>query len=82
MGYYRRPASSWALRHPPLRPAVFSLLAPLASITNRAHDAVEHRYANFLPYAFAHPGQILGIAFATFLASLVLVPGLGVDLEI
>ena len=38
------------------------LLAPLASITNRAHDAVEHRYANFLPYAFAHPGQILGIA--------------------
>ncbi len=56
------------------------LLAPLASITNRAHDAVEHRYANFLPYAFAHPGQILGIAFAAFLASLVLVPGLGVDL--
>lgn len=59
---------------------VSRLLAPLASITNRAHDAIEQRYADFLPRAFAHPWQVLSVAFATFLLSLLLIPGLGVDL--
>jgi HAE1 family hydrophobic/amphiphilic exporter-1 len=56
------------------------LLTPLANLTNRAHDAVEERYARFLPYAMTHPVQVLGVALLAFVASLMLVPGLGVDL--
>ncbi len=55
-------------------------LRPFASITNRMQDAVEDRYARFLPYALTHPTQILGTALLAFLASLLLVPGLGIDL--
>ena len=56
------------------------VLSPLAAATHRAHDAIERRYADFLPYALTHPGQILGAALLAFAVSLVLVPGLGVDL--
>ena len=56
------------------------LLTPLAALTNRAQGTVEHRYAKFLPYALMHPMQILGVALLAFVASLMLVPGLGIDL--
>jgi HAE1 family hydrophobic/amphiphilic exporter-1 len=44
------------------------------------HDAVEARYGRFLPYALAHPGQILGVAALALAFAVVLLPGLGLDL--
>src|SRR5690606_38177301 len=56
------------------------LLAPLAAATNRMQDAVEARYGRFLPYALAHPGQILGVAALALAFAVALLPGLGLDL--
>ncbi len=63
-----------------LRLVLSTLLSPLAAATNRAQTAMENRYTAFLPYALTHPAQVLGVALLAFAASLMLVPGLGVDL--
>ncbi|MCC6561796.1 MAG: efflux RND transporter permease subunit, partial [Xanthomonadales bacterium] len=56
------------------------VLLPLAAATHRVQGAMEKRYTEFLPYALTHPAQVLGVALLAFAASLMLVPGLGVDL--
>ena len=44
------------------------------------YDRAAHAYHAFLPKALAHPFLVLGFAAAAFLASLALIPTLGMDL--
>ena len=55
-------------------------LAPVAKALRRGEARLESAYANILPSVVAAPGRVLGAALLALLASLLLLPGMGIDL--
>lgn len=56
------------------------VLNPLARITMHFFDSMLALYDRLLPWSLRHPGSVLGVALLSLLASLMLVPRLGVEL--
>ena len=61
------------------RAALF-LLNPLLNAFTRRYSAIENGYPNVIRWALGHKGPVLGVAFALFFVSILLVPYLGVEL--
>ncbi|MFO1495053.1 MAG: efflux RND transporter permease subunit [Lysobacterales bacterium] len=56
------------------------VLNPLARITMHFFDGMLALYDRLLPWSLRHPGSVLGVAVLSLIASLMLVPRLGVEL--
>ncbi len=56
------------------------LMGLLAGVVLRAYEYAAGSYHGFLPRALAHPFLVLGFAAAAFIASVALIPTLGMDL--
>ncbi|MGE3106305.1 MAG: efflux RND transporter permease subunit [Lysobacterales bacterium] len=56
------------------------LLAPLATGLRRGQDRLESYYAGILPGVIAAPVRVLGAALLALVLSLLLLPGMGLDL--
>ncbi len=56
------------------------VLRPAALWVGRRQDALETRYANLIPWILRHPAKVLSVAFLAFVASLFVLPTLGLDL--
>ncbi len=64
-------ALGWLLR---------KLLAGLGGGVIGAYDRAAHAYHAFLPRALAHPARVLGAAALAFAVTVMMIPGLGLDL--
>jgi len=60
--------------------ALLFVLNPVLDIFNRRYTALENGYPNVIRWALNNKGLVLGVAFAMFFVSLLMLPLLGVEL--
>jgi HAE1 family hydrophobic/amphiphilic exporter-1 len=60
--------------------AILFLLNPLLNAFARSYAGMENRYPLLLRWTLAHKGSVIGVAFAIFFVTVLLIPTLGVEL--
>ena len=56
------------------------LFKPFLYLFGAVYNPIENRYPSMIRWALGHKGTVLGVAFSLFIVSVLMIPGLGVEL--